>query len=176
MARSRLKTRGIGVLLVIVGVTILLAYWLAPVPDFDELERRVGIVEDARRERITVCRNSSNKCLHTVVDVRHADGSRSYNFAQVAVDDIVTGEEIVLWVAPSIKGLDDDRVWQAEQGGRRVRDYESQARADRRIIWILVPLGPFLIVGGYWLARRYDWSGNPRSAGGTPHSPEPGPG
>ena len=82
----------------------------------------------------------------------------------------MTGEDIVLWVAPSIRGLDDDRVWQAEQGGRRVRDYESQARADRWIIWIMVPLGPLLIFSGYRLARRYDWSGNPKSDGGAPHT------
>ena len=170
MALIRLKTRGIGVLLVAVGVMFLLGYWLAPVPDFDELERREGIVEDAHSERIRFCRNSSSDCLHTVVDVRHADGLRSYNFAQAAVGDVVTGEDIVLWVAPSIRGLDDDRVWQAEQGGRRVRDYESQARADRWIIWIMVPLGPLLIFSGYRLARCYDWSGNPKSDGGAPHT------
>jgi len=145
----------------VVGAMFLLGYWLAPVPEFVELERRVGIVEDARDERIRFCRNSVSDCLHTVVDVRHADASRSYNFAQAEVGDVVMGEEIVLWVAPSIRGLDDDRVWQAEQGGRLVLDYGRQARADRQLIWIMVPLGPFLVAGGYWLFRRYDWAGNP---------------
>ena len=154
-----------------VGVTILLGLWLAPVPDFEELDRSVGIVERARRERIRFCRNSSNECLHTVVDVRHSDGSRSYNFAQTSVDDIAVGDEIVLFLAPSIRGLDDDRVWQAEQGGRRIRDYESQARADRRLIWLMGPLGPLLVAGGFWLARHYDWSGNPTSS--RPAHPTP---
>ncbi|MEJ2152921.1 MAG: hypothetical protein P8Y29_08220 [Gemmatimonadota bacterium] len=77
------------------------------------------------------------------------------------VPDFDIGEEIVLWVAPSIKGLDSDRVWHAEQGGRIVRDYERQARADRKIIGIMLPLVPFLMFSGWWLIRHYDWQGNP---------------
>lgn len=161
MAVTKLKTRGVGVVLLFFGVVILLGYWLAPVPDFDELEQRVGIVDDARSERTTFCRHSSSECRHTVADVRDADGVRSYNFAQTSVDDIKIGAEIELWVAPSIKGFDSDRVWHAEQGGRVVRDYERQARADRRLIGIMLPMAPFLVFGGLLLVRRYDWQGNP---------------
>jgi hypothetical protein len=161
MALIKLKTRGLGVTLFFFGVVILLGYWLAPVPDFDELERRDSLVEDVRRERITFCRRSSGDCRHTVIQVRHSGGSRNYNFAQTDPDEIAIGEEIVLWVAPSIKGLDSDRVWHAEQGGRIVRDYERQARADRKIIGIMLPLVPFLMFSGWWLIRHYDWQGNP---------------
>ncbi len=154
------KKRGIGVGLFLVGVILLLAYWLAPVPDFDELERRVGVVEDVRREEITFCRQSASDCQHTVVQVRHDSGARNYNFAQTDPDEIAIGAEIVLWVAPAIKGLDSDRVWQAEQGGQIIRDYERQARADRKLIGFMVPLAPFLIFGGLWLIRRFDWQGN----------------
>lgn len=151
--------------LIVIGVAFVAGYFLAPVPGFDDLEHRTGIVEDARRERITPCRHSSSDCLHTVVDVRHADGVRSYNFAQTPVDDVHVEAEIELWVAASIKGLDSDRVWHAEQGGRVVRDYERQARTDRTLIWITVPLAPFFVFGGYRLAKRYDWSGNPTNEG-----------
>lgn len=157
-----LKNRRLGVGLFLIGAIILLGYWLAPVPDFDELEQRTGIVEDARRDRIWFCRRSlGGDCAHTVVDVRHAGGVRSYNFAQTPVDDVEVRAEIELWVAPSIKGFDADRVWHAEQGGRVIRDYEHQARADRQLIWFMVPLAPFLLFGGWWLTRRYDWQGNP---------------
>lgn len=156
-----LKNRRVGVGFFLIGAVILLGFWLAPVPDFDELEQRTGIVEDVRRDRITFCRHSSGDCRHTVVDVRHAAGARSYNFAQTPVADIDVGAEIELWVAPSIKGFDSDRVWHAEQGGRVIRDYEHQARTDRKLIWMMVPLAPFLLFGGWWLIQRYDWQGNP---------------
>ncbi len=161
MVLIKLKTRGVGVTLLLMGLAVVLAYFLAPVPEFEELARRTGVVEDVRRERITFCRRSSGDCRHTVVQVRHEGGSRNYNFAQTDPDEIAIGAAIELWVAPSIKGLDDDRVWHAEQGGRIVRDYERQARADRRIIGIMLPLAPFLIFGGWWLVRHYDWKGDP---------------
>ena len=66
----------------------------------------------------------------------------------------------MLWVAPAIKGLASARVWQAEQHGRLIVDYETQAGDDRTLIAIMVPLSPFLIVIGLWLIRRYDWQGN----------------
>jgi hypothetical protein len=110
---------------------------------------------------ITPCRSSSSDCVRTVVDVRHDEGVRSYHFADTALADIQVGDPIELWVAPAIRGLDDERVWHAEQDGRRLRDYESQARADRRIISVLVPLAPFLMLGGLWLLRRDDGPGNP---------------
>lgn len=150
-----------GVTLIVIGVVFVAGYFLAPVPDFEDLEHRTGVVEDARRERITPCRHSSSDCLHTVVDVRDEDGVRSYNFAQTPVDDVQVGAGIEMWVAPAIKGFDSDRVWHAEQGGRVVREYERQARADRTLIWIMVPLAPFFVFGGYRLAKAYDWSGNP---------------
>jgi hypothetical protein len=157
-----LKRRSIGVGLFLVGVLIVLAYLLVPLPDFDELERRVGVVEDARDERIWFCRQSlGGDCAHTVVQVRHDSGVRNYNFAQTDADAITIGEEIVVWVAQEIRGLDRERLWHAEQGGRVVRDYEKAARADRKIIGIMVPLAPFLIFIGLRLARRYDWQGNP---------------
>ena len=124
MVLIKLKTRGVGVTLLLMGLAVVLAYFLAPVPEFKELARRTGVVEDVRRERITFCRRSSGDCRHTVVQVRHEGGSRNYNFAQTDPDEIAIGAAIELWVAPSIKGLDDDRVWHAEQGGRIVRDYE----------------------------------------------------
>jgi hypothetical protein len=155
------KKRSIGVGLFLVGVVLLLAYLLVPVPDFDELERRVGVVEDVRRERITFCRHSAGDCRHTVVQFRHDSGARNYNFAQTDPDEIAINAEIVLWVAPSIKGLDHERVWQAEQGGQRILDYERLASSDRRLIGIMVPLAPFLIFVGLWIIRRYDWQGNP---------------
>jgi hypothetical protein len=144
-----------------IGVAFLAAYGLAPVPDFDALEHRTGVVEDARRERFTPCRPSASDCVRTVVDVRHAAGVRSYHFADTALAEITVGDPIELWVAPAIRGLDDDRVWHAEQDGRRLRDYERQAQADRRIISVLVPLAPFLMLGGWWLLRRDDGRGNP---------------
>jgi hypothetical protein len=144
-----------------VGAVFLAAYWLAPVPDFDALEHRVGVALDARSERVTPCRRSAGDCLRTVVDVRHTEGVRSYNFADTPVSDVSVGAAIELWVAPAIRGLDDDRVWQAEQDGRRLRDYERQARADRRIISVLVPLAPLLMLGGLWLMRRDDAPGKP---------------
>jgi hypothetical protein len=156
------KKRGIGVGLLLVGVVLVLAYWLVPVPDLEELERRVSVVEDVRRDRIWFCRRSlGGDCAHTVVQARHNEGARNYNFAQTDPDEIAIGEEIVLWVAPVIMGLDSERVWQAEQGGRRIIDYERLAHSDRRLIWFMVPLAPFLIFGGWWLIQRFDWQGNP---------------
>lgn len=151
-----MSRRGVGISLVVIGILILAASFLAPVPRFEDLERRTGVVEDARDQRTTFCRKlwAHDSCLHTMVDVRHAEGLRSYNFAQTPVADISIGRDIVLWVAPSIRGLGDMRVWQAEQDGRVVRDYESQARADRRIIWIMVPLAPVLVILGYGLIRH----------------------
>lgn len=156
-----MSKRGAGWLLTAVGAVFLAAYWLAPVPDFDALEHRKGVVEDARRERVTPCRQSAGDCLHTVVDVAHAESVRSYNFADTPVTDVTVGAAIELWVAPAIRGLDGDRVWQAEQDGRRLRDYARQAQADRRIVSVLVPMAPFLILGGLWLTRRDDGPRNP---------------
>lgn len=154
-----LKKRGVGVGLFLVGVVLLLAYWLAPVPDFDELERRVSVVADVRRDPIKFCRRSAGDCRHTVVQTRRDGDSRHYNFGRTDPDEIAIGAEIVLWVAPAIKGLDSERIWQAEQGGRRILDYEKQAGDDRTLIWIMVPLAPFLLFMGLWLIRRYDWQG-----------------
>jgi len=156
-----LKKRGVGVGLLLVGIVLLLAYWLVPVPDLEDLERRVSVVEDVRRDPIRFCRRSAGDCHHTVVQVRHNGDARDYNFGQTNPDEIAIDEEIVLWVAPAIKGLDSERVWQAEQGGRRIIDYEKQAGDDRTLIGFMVPLAPFLIFGGLWLIRRYDWKGNP---------------
>lgn len=151
-----MSRRGVGISLGVIGLLILVGSFVAPVPSFEDLERRTGVVEDVRDVRTTFCRQlrANDNCLHTVVDIRHPDGTRSYNFAQTPADDIAVGENIVLWVAPAIRGLGEMRVWQAEQGGRVLRDYESQARADRRIIWVMLPLAPILIALGYWLARR----------------------
>ena len=156
---NSLKKRGVGVGLFLVGVVLLLAYWLVPVPDFEELKRRVSVVEDVRRDPIRFCRRSAGDCRHTVVQARHDGDSRDYNFGKTDPDEIAIGAEIVLWVAPVIKGLDTERIWQAEQGGRRIIDYEQQASGDRTLIGIMVPLAPFLIVVGLWLIRRYDWQG-----------------
>ena len=156
---SFLKKRGVGVGLFLVGVVLLLAYWLVPVPDFEELERRVTVVEDVRRDPIKFCRRSAGDCRHTVVQVRRDGHSHDYNFGQTDPDEIAIGEEIVLWVAPVIKLLEGERIWQAEQGGRRIVDYERQANDDRTLIWIMVPLAPVLILVGLWLIRRYDWQG-----------------
>ena len=156
-----LKKRGVGVGLLLVGVVLLLAYWLVPVPDFEELKRRVSVVEDVRRDPIKFCRRSAGDCRHTVVQARRDGDSRNYNFGQTDPEEIAIGEEIVLWVAPAIKGLDSERVWQAEQGGRRILDYEQQASDDRTLVGIMVPLAPFLIFVGLWLIRRHDWQGNP---------------
>ena len=146
--------RTAGVALLIMGSVILLAALLVPVPEFEDLERRVGTVDAAREDRISFCRPGSGDCLHTVVEVRHNTGRQTYNFAQSLVSDIAVGEPIALWVAPPIIGLPGARVWQAEQGGRRIIDYEHQARGDRRIMWILIPLAPVLFAAGYWLVRR----------------------
>lgn len=156
-----LKKRGVGVGLLLAGVVLLLAYWLVPVPNLEELERRVSVVEDVRRDPIRFCRRSAGDCRHTVVQAHRDGDSREYNFGRVDPDEIAIGEEIVLWVAPAIKGLESERIWQAEQGGRRIIDYEQQAGADRTLIAIMVPLAPFLIVAGLWLSRRYDWQGKP---------------
>jgi nitrogen fixation-related uncharacterized protein len=153
--------RGVGVGLFLVGVVLLLAYWLVPVPDFEELKRRVSVVEDVRRDPIKFCRRSAGDCRHTVVQARRDGDLRNYNFGQTDPDEIAIGAEIVLWVAPTIKGLDSERVWQAEQGGRRILDYEQQASDDRTLIGIMVPLATFLIFVGLWLILRYDWQGNP---------------
>ena len=85
----------------------------------------------------------------------------SFRPVATGTDEIAIGAEIVLWVAPTIKGLDSERVWQAEQGGRRILDYEQQASDDRTLIGIMVPLATFLIFVGLWLILRYDWQGNP---------------
>jgi hypothetical protein len=156
---SFLKKRGVGVGLFLLGVVLLLAYWLVPVPDFEELKRRVSVVEDVRRDPIKFCRRSAGDCRHTVVQARSDGDSRNYNFGQTDPDEIAIGEEIVLWVAPVIKGLEGERIWQAEQGGRRIVDYERQASDDRTLIGFMVPLAPFLILVGLWLIRRYDWQG-----------------
>jgi hypothetical protein len=155
-----LKKRGVGLGLFLVGVVFLLAYWLVPVPDFEELKRSVTVVEDVRRDPIKLCRRSAGDCRHTVVQTQRDGDSRKYNFGQTDPDEIAIGEEIVLWVAPVIKGLASERVWQAEQGGRRILDYEGQASDDRTLIGIMVPLAPFLMLVGLWLIRRYDWQGN----------------
>lgn len=157
---SSLKKRGVGVALFVVGVVLLLAYGLVPVPDFEELERRVGIVEDVRREPIRFCRRSAGDCQHTVVRVRSDGDSREYNFGRTDPDEIRIGAEIVLWVTPTIRGLDGERIWQAEQAGRRLLDYERQASGDRTLIAIVVPLAPVLVFVGLWLMRRFDWQGN----------------
>ena len=165
---SYVKKRGVGVALFLVGVVLLLAYGLAPVPDFEELERRVGVVEDVRREPIKLCRRSAGDCRHTVVQARSDGASRDYNFGRTDPDEILIGAEIVLWVAPAIRGLDGERIWQAEQAGRRILDYEKQAGGDRTLIAIMVPLAPVLILVGLWLIRRFDWQGNLADQGQTP--------
>jgi hypothetical protein len=151
-----LKKRGVGVGLLIIGVTLLLAYWLVPVPDFEELKRRVSVVEDVRRDPIKFCRRSAGDCRHTVVQAHRDGDSRDYNFGQTDPDEIAIGAGIVLWVAPAIKGLGSERVWQAEQAGRRIVDYEEQASDDRTLIGLMVPLAPFLIIAGLWLIRRHN--------------------
>lgn len=108
-----------------------------PIPDFEQLKRRVSVVEDVRRDPIRFCRRSAGDCRHTVVKAPRDGDSRDYNFGQTDPDEIAIGEEIVLWVAPAIKGLDSERVWQAEQGGRRILDYEQQASDDRTLIGIM---------------------------------------
>lgn len=147
------KKRGVGVALLLVGAVLLLGYWLAPVPEFEELQRRVSLVEDVRRDPIKLCRRSAGDCRHTVVQAGSDGDVREYNFGQIDPDEIAIGAEIVLWVAPAIKGLGTERVWQAEQAGRRILDYEKQAGDDRNLIWIIVPLAPFLIIVGLWLIR-----------------------
>jgi hypothetical protein len=153
----RLRSRGTGLTLFALGLVIVLAYVLVPVPDKAELERRQGTVVDARRERFSPCRELASDCFRTIVEVRDANGTRTYNFAQVAVSDVTTGAAIDLDVAPIVKGFDYERVWQAEQNGRRLIDYEHQARTDRRIIAVLLTSAPLFMIGGLLLARRYDW-------------------
>ncbi len=148
------KRREVGVGLFLVGTAILLAYWLVPVPDFEDLERRISVVEDVRRDPIRFCRRSAGDCRHTVVQARWSGGSRHYNLGQADPDEIAIGTELVLWVAPVIKGLGGERVWQAEQDGRRLLDYEQQASEDRTLIGIMVPLAPFLVLVGLWLILR----------------------
>ncbi|MEJ2336006.1 MAG: hypothetical protein P8Y26_10305 [Gemmatimonadales bacterium] len=125
-----------------------------PIPDFEELERRINVVEDVRRDPIRFCRRSVGDCRHTVVQVRRGGDSRHYNLGQTDPDEIAIGTEIVLWVAPVIRGLGGERVWQAEQDGRRLLDYEQQASDDRTLIGIMVPLAPFLVFVGLWLILR----------------------
>ena len=43
MALRGVKTRGVGVTLMLVGVVFVIAYWVVPVPDFDELEGTVKL-------------------------------------------------------------------------------------------------------------------------------------
>lgn len=148
------KGRGIGVALLFIGVVLLLAYWLAPIPGFEETERRVGVVEDVRRDPIRFCRRSGGDCRHTVVQTRGDGDGRGYNFGQVDPDEIAIDAEIVLWVSPAIKGLGIERIWQAEQDGRRIIDYEEQAGDDRTLRGVMVPLAPVLIFVGLWLIRR----------------------
>jgi hypothetical protein len=165
-----LKKRGVGVGLLLVGVIFLVAYGLAPVPDFEELSRRVSVVEDVRRDPIKFCRGSADDCRHTVVQTLRDGETRDFNFGQIDPEEIAIGEEIVLWVAPAIKGLGGERVRQSEQGGRRIVDYEKQAGDDRTLIGIMVPLAPFLIVVGLWLIRRYDWQGKRLPSPRNPHT------
>ncbi len=165
-----LKKRRVGVGLFFVGAVLLLAYWLVPVPDFEELKRRVSVVEDVRRDPIKFCRRSAGDCRHTVVQTLRDGDSRNYNFGQTDPDEIAIGAEIVLWVAPAIKGLESERVWQAEQGGRRILDYEQQASDDRTLRGIMVPLAPFLIFVGLWLIRAGGSPKRSKTGGNATHS------
>lgn len=54
---------------------------------------------------------------------------------------------------------DQPRVWHAEQGGRVLREYASEARSDRRIRGVLVTLMPFLLIAGAWITGTYDGRG-----------------
>lgn len=141
-----------GRLLLTFGVVIGAGLFLAPVPGFDELERRPGTLVEARRDRFTPCRHGD--CTRTLVTVRHEDGMWEYHFGDADLRELVEGEPITVWTYPEIRGLEGRRAWHAVQGDRVIRDHGPAATVDRRIRLVLAVLMPFLIGGGWWMARR----------------------
>lgn len=151
--------RGTGIVLVLVAGGIGALAVLAPIPGFEELEARSGVVVEARRERFSPCRRGSGDCTRTMVTVRHGDAVRDYHFGDIDTAAFEAGEPITVWTHPHLRGTDQPRVWHAEQGGRVLREYAAEARSDRRIRGVLVTLMPFLLVAGAWITGTYDGRG-----------------
>lgn len=162
----QVHNRGTGVIFLTFGCVIGAGIILAPVPEFDDLERRPGTLVEARRDRFSPCRYGD--CTRTLVTVRHDDGAWEYHFGDADPGELEEGAPITVWTYPEIRGLDRRRTWHAVQSGRVIRDHGPAATADRRIRLVLVALMPILIGAGWWMVRRYDWQGQP--TGGPPGS------
>lgn len=155
--RQLLLSRPAGLALVAFGVLILATTVLVPIPAFEDLERRPGVLLEAVRERYSPCR--SGDCTRTMVTVRHADGVGRYHFADADTASLKVGQPITVWTYPEFRGLDRVRAWHTEQGGRVIRDHERLSKADRTIRVALLLIAPFLLLGGGWIVRHRDWRG-----------------
>jgi hypothetical protein len=155
--RQLLLSRPAGLALVSFGVLILATAVFVPIPAFEDLEPRPGILLEAVRERYSPCR--SGDCTRTMATVRHADGVTRYHFADADTATVEVGQPITVWTYPEFRGFDRVRAWHAEQGGRVIRDHERLSKADRRLRIALLALAPFLFLGGGWIVRHRDWRG-----------------
>lgn len=149
-------------MLIAAGVLVLVSAVLVPIPSFDDLRPRDGILMEANRERFSPCRRGD--CTRTVVTVRHADGVHRYHFADADTAALEEGAPITVWTYPEFRGFDRRRVWHAVQNGRVIRDHAVLSAPDRRIRIGLLLLTPALLIGGGWISRHYDWQGRPAEA------------
>ena len=153
----RLLNRATGGVLVAFGLLVLAGLFVAPIPGFDELEARTGTVVEARRARFSPCR--AGDCTRTVVAVRQGSEVREYHFGDTDPSRVEVGAPITVWTYPEIRGTARVRAWHAEQDGRVLLDHGPAAGSERTIrLWLglFAPLG---IIGGGWIALRYDWRG-----------------
>ena len=147
-------SRFTGVLLIAVGVLVVGSAVMVPIPSFDQLERRDGMLVEASRERFTPCRRGD--CTRTMVTVRHVDGTRRYHLADADTTLLEAGKPITIWTHPEFRGFDRRRAWHVVQGGWVIRDHATLATVDRRIRAGLLLLAPVLFVVGGWITRHYD--------------------
>lgn len=152
----KISGRGAGRLLLAVGLVILVALALVPVPDRADLNPRPGTLLDARHERFSPCRRAISDCTRTMITVRHPDGEARYNLADADPASMEVGAPITVWTYPEIRGFSRVRPWHVVQADRVIRDYAPQAADDRRIRLAFLLLCPVLLLGGGWLARKDD--------------------
>lgn len=155
--RRTLLNRAAGLVLIGFGLVILAAAALVPIPAFEDLDRRPGILLEAVRERFSPC--TRGDCTRTIAVVRHADAVRRYHFADADTAALAVGSPITVWTYPEIRGFDRLRVWHAEQDGRVIRDHARLSRSDRRIRIGLLLIAPLMLLGGGWIVRHRDWRG-----------------
>ena len=146
------RLRSLGMWLLLAAAVTGTAIIVIPIPDFEELEFREGVLVDARRERFRPCR--SGDCTRTIVTVDHEGARAFYHFGDIATAALEVRAPITVGVYPEFLWSDRVRVWHAEQGGRILRDYSDAVAVDRRIRLGLLVLMPLLAASGIYLRRR----------------------